>query len=273
MTDTARPVHGGKWLRALVLGATACASAQAEPIEWSASAAVVHRTLTESSADGARLLKETGYLPRVQLSAHKTMRDAAALAAEASYTQGRLDYDGRTQTAQAVSTSTGHREAELSLHWRPLAPAAWGEAWLGLGWLHARRHIEPTAVAGGLKEVSSVVVPGVRWRSPAWILPWGDGSTKLQAEAQVRTSARHALSVDYLGLYDASDIDGGRRNELSVHLMVFQDDYWRWSFGWTRTQQKASNPAVLYRAGFPVGTVHQPRLRIDDLSLSLSLRF
>lgn len=273
MTDTARPVHGGKWLRALVLGgASACASAQAEPIEWSASADVVHRTLTESSADGARLLKETGYLPRVQLSAQKAMR-GAALAAEAGYAQGRLDYYGQTQTAQALSTSTGHREAELSLHWRPLAPAAWGEVWFGLGWLHARRHIEPTAVAGGLKEASSLVMPGLRWRSPVRGLPWGGGSMKLQAEAQVRTSARHALSVDYLGLYDASDFDGGRRNELSVHLMVFQDDSWSWSFGWTRTQQEASAPAVLYRAGFPVGTVHQPRLRIDDLSLSLSRRF
>lgn len=274
MTDRARPVPGGRWLRALLLGASACASAQAEPIEWSASAAVVHRALTESSADGARLLREAGNLPRVQLSAQKVMQGgAAALAAEASFTQGGLDYDGRTQTGRAVSTSTGHREAELSLHWRPLAPAAWGEAWLGLGWLHGRRRIEATSHAGGLNETSSLLLPGVCWRSRTWALPWGEGAVKLQIEAQWRTSARHTLSVDYLGLYDASSLHGGRRNELGLHLTAFQGESWRWSLGWTRTQQKASAPVALNRAGIPLGSVHQPRLRIDDLSLSLSRRF
>ena len=279
MAWMARPPNGGKWLCALVLGANAwtCANAQSSPVEWRASAAVLHRTLTESSPDGSRLLTEKGYLPRIQLSGQMTVQDSGALSAEASFAQGRLDYEGRTQAAQPVSTSSGHREAELSLRWRPLAPAGWGEAWLGLGWLHARRTIEPSLLAGGLNETSSLVLPGVRWRSPAWASPGGEGPVKLQAEAEWRTSARNRLSVDYVGLYDASVLQGGRRNELGVRLSLFKaeanGEAWRWTVGWTRTEQRASPSATLFRGGAPVGTVHQPRLRIDDLSLSLSRQF
>ena len=275
MAWTAWPAEGGKWWCALLLGANAwtCANAQAPTIEWRASAAVLHRTLTESAPGSGRLLTEKGSLPRIQLSAQTTAQDASALSAEASFAQGRLDYEGRTQAAQPVSTATGHREAEVALLWRPLAPAGWGEVWLGLGWLNARRTIEPAALAGGLNETSSLALPGVRWLSPAWALPWKDSPVKLQAEAQWRTSARHRLSVDYLGLYDASVLQGGRRNELSLRLALFNGETWRWTAGWTRTEQRASPSATLYRAGAPVGTVHQPRLRIDDFSLSLGRRF
>lgn len=275
MARTARPPGGGKWLCALVLGANpwACAVAQVAPVEWNASAGVLYRTLTESSPGGGRLLTEKGYLPRIRISAQTAPQDWGALSAEASFAQGRLDYEGRTQASQPVSTSTGHREAELALRWRPLAPAAWGEAWLGLGRLYARRAIEPTQFAGALSETSSLLLPGVRWRSPAWALPWWGRSLKLEAGAEWRTSARHRLAVDYLGLYDASVLQGGRRHEVSLNLALFEGEAWRWTAGWTRTEQAASPSASLYRAGVPVGTVHQPRLRIDDLALSLSRRF
>lgn len=275
MAWTARPANSGKRLCVLVLGAIAWtnASAQAVPVEWSASAGVLHRTLTESSSGGARLLTEKGYLPRIQLSAQMTTKDSGALSAEASFAQSRLDYEGQTQAAQPLSTSTGHREAELVLRWRPLAPAVWGEAWLSLGWLHARRAIEPTPLAGGLNETSSLALPGIRWRSPPWAWSEGKEPVKLAAEAEWRKSARHRLSVDYEGLYDASVLQGGRRNELSLKLALFKGEDWRWTVGWTRTEQKASPTATLYRAGVAVGTVHQPRLRIDDLSLTLRRRF
>jgi hypothetical protein len=279
MAWTAGPPNGGKWLCALVLGANAwtCANAQSASVEWRASVGVLHRTLTESSPDGGRLLTEKGYLPRIQLSAQMTLQNSGALSAEASFAQSRLDYEGQTQSAQPVSTSSAHREAELSLRWRPLAPAVWGEAWLGLGWLHARRAIEPSLLAGGLTETSSLALPGVRWRSPAWALPWGDGPVKLEAEAEWRTSARHRLSVDYMGLYDTSVLNGGRRNELGVRLALFKGEVkgeaWRWTVGWTRSEQRASPSATLFRDGVPVGGVHQPRLRIDDLSLSLTRQF
>ena len=275
MGRTARSSTARNWLCALVLGGSAWTSAKAQtsPVEWSASAGVVHRTLIESVPGGGRLLTERGFLPRIQLSVQTTGQDSGALSAEASFAQGQLAYEGRTQAAHPVSTSTSHREAELSLHWRPLAPAVWGEAWLVLGWLNARRAIEPTSLAGGLSETSSLALPGVRWRSPAWALPWGEGLVKLEAGAQWRTSARHRLSVDYMGLYDASSLHGGRRNEVSLHLALFEGDAWRCAAGWTRTEQRASPVATLYRAAVPVGTVHQPRLRIDDFSLSVGRRF
>jgi hypothetical protein len=48
---------------------------------------------------------------------------------------------------------------------------------------------------------------------------------------------------------------------------------WRWSLEWSRSRQSASSSAALYRGGVLVGSMSQPRLKIDDVSLSLTYRF
>jgi hypothetical protein len=84
---------------------------------------------------------------------------------------------------------------------------------LGLGWLQARRDIASSAQASGLKETSSLVLPGVRRCSPALASPQA-GNARFQFEAQWRTSVRHRLEVDYLGVFDNSSLQGGRRSEI-----------------------------------------------------------
>jgi len=271
------PSFGRRCRKALLLGAAAllasrfAGAAEPAPVQWDISAGVRQRTLSEWSDGGARLLTEKGALARVQLDAQLAAPGSPGLALEAAVADGRLDYEGRTQAGAPLATSSRHRENELVLRWRPLPAAAWGEAWLGLGWLHTRRAIASVATAGGLTETSSLLMPGVRWRSPVLSLP--RGGLQWQLEAEWRASARHRLHVDYLGVFDDSSLNGGRRSEAALRLSAFAAQDWRWTLEWRHARQSASESARLYRRSVPVGSVRQPKLRIDDVTLSLTRRF
>lgn len=263
-----------RWrLAALCLaGWSAAAAAEPAPVEWAVSAGLRHRTLTEWSDAGSKLLTEKGPMGRLALGAQVVAPAWPALDFEAALGQGRLDYDGQTQAGAPVSTTSRHTDLELGAYWRPFPAAAWGEAWLGLSWLQARRNIASSPIAGGLNEKSSLVLPGVRWRSPAFGVPH-TGNAKFRVEAGWRTSARHRLEVDYLGVFDNSSLRGGRRNEITLGLNVTTADTWQWGLAWSRSRQSASASSPLFRAGVLVGSVRQPRVKIDDLTLSLTRRF
>jgi hypothetical protein len=249
--------------------AGAAAAQAAAPVTWDLSGAVRYRSLTESSSAG-RLVKETGPMARLALDAQLNAAGWPVLALGAAIAEGRLDYEGRDQSGQPLDTKTRHTDREFDLRWRPVT-ASWGELWLGVGWLQNRRNIASTTVAGGLVETSSFVMPGIAWRS-APFTP-GGMTVPLQFEARLRASARHRLDVDYLGVFDESHLRGGRRNELTLGLGSAPSTGWRWNVDWTHSRQSASADAALYRAGATVGTVRQPRIRMDDLTLSIAQRF
>ncbi|MGZ5196171.1 MAG: hypothetical protein ACXWJM_17675, partial [Ramlibacter sp.] len=192
--------------------------------------------------------------------------------ARAALAQGRLDYEGQNQGGVPLTSTTRHSEWEAGLHWRPAAASAWGEIWLGVEWLRQRRDIASTPVAGGLDETSTLVLPGVRWRSAGFSVP-AVAALKFQLEAQWRTSARHRLSVDYLGAYDTSGFESGHRDEAALRLIASSGNGWRWTLGFDRVRQAASANAILRSGGAPVGSVREPAIRIDDLSLSVAREF
>ena len=263
---------GSKIAALCLVGWGAVAAAEPAPIEWAVSAGLRHRTLTEWSDTGSKLLTEKGPMGQLQLGAQVVAPAWPALEFEAAVRGGRLDYDGQTQAGAPVSTTSRHTDLELGAYWRPFPAAAWGEAWLGLDWLQARRDIASSSLAGGLNEKSTLVLPGIRWRSAAFGVPH-TGNAKFQLEAGWRTSARHRLEVDYLGVFDNSSFRGGRRNEITLGLNVATSDAWQWGVAWSRSRQSASNSVALFRGGALVGSVRQPRVKIDDLSLSLTRRF
>jgi hypothetical protein len=88
----------------------------------------------------------------------------------------RLDYDGQTHGGAPLSSHTGDRDLEAAIAWRPLAAAAWGEGWLLLDVLQQRRQIASTAAASGLRETSTLVLPGLRWCPVASRPPAGSGA-------------------------------------------------------------------------------------------------
>ncbi len=209
---------------------------------------------------------------RLQLSATLADPGWPVIAFEAAASHGALDYDGQTQSGVPLATTTRHTDLELGAHWRPLPAGAWGEVWLGLDWLRARRSIASSATAGGLDETSSLLLPGIRWRGPAFTIALA-GGTRFNVETQWRTSARHRLDVDYLGVFDNSSLRGGRRSEIALGLSASTSGAWRWNLEWSHTRQAASSSSPLYRGGALIGSVRQPRIRIDDVSLSLTRRF
>jgi hypothetical protein len=258
---------------ALTLGwAAAAVAEEARPLDWEFAGGVGRRSLVEKSDSGATLVRETGPLARLELAATLHRAGWPVVAAQASLAAARLDYDGQTQAAQPISATTHHAERQLALRWRPLPPAAWGEAWLGLDWLHVHRSIGSSAAAGGLVETSTLVLPAIRWHSPFWSagLP---ATAKLQLQAQWRTSMRHRLAVDYLGVYDESSLQGGRRQEIIFGVSLATSSDWRWTAQWSHTRQRASPQVPIYRAGLAAGTVRQPRIELDDISISVSRSF
>lgn len=260
-------------LLALLAAAAPPSWAEAPALEVEGSLGLVHRKLVERSALGGTLLTEAGPMVQAQLEATRALPGGAAVAARVHLAAGDLDYDGRTQAGAPLTTTTRHYEGGADLLWRPLEPAAWGEAWLTLGWLANRRLIRGTPVAGGLDELSSALLAGVRWRSAAFALAAGWTG---HAEVEARTSVSHRLRVDYYGLLDRSKFEGARKQLWTLRLVAAPaGSPWAWGLEWSHLRQPASKAVPVSRGGVPLPgtTVRQPKLSTGDLVLRVSRRF
>ncbi|WBY00261.1 hypothetical protein PE066_12315 [Ramlibacter tataouinensis] len=257
----------------LLLAAAPLAQADAPAPDLTGSVGLMHRRLTERNALGGKLLTETGPMLQVQLEATRPLPDGAALAARAHLAAGDIDYDGRTQGGVPLATTTRQYEGGVDVLWRPHEPAAWGEAWLSLGWLANRRLIRGTPIAGGLDELSSATLAGVRWRSPAFT-PAAGWTSRVEVEA--RTSLSHQLRVDYYGLLDRSRFEGARKQLWTLRLQAAPTDSpWQWGLEWSLLRQPASKAVPVSRGGMllPGTTVRQPELTSSDLVLRVGRRF
>jgi hypothetical protein len=259
----------------LALAASACAAtaqAQEAGVQWQAAAEVRNRTLTEWADGGAKLLTEHGPMARAELGATLHRADWPTLMVRGALAQGRLDYEGQDQGGVPLTTASRHTEWEAGVHWRPRASSAWGEIWVGVDWLRQRRDIGSTPLVGGLRETSTYVLPGARWRSAAFSLP-NVPALEFRFEAQWRTSTSHRLSVDYLGAYDSSAFDSGHRDEAALRLIASGGNGWRWTLGFSHVRQASSDAAVLRSGGAALGTVREPAIRIDDVSFAVAREF
>lgn len=261
-----------RWLPALCALGAAAAGAQAPAAAdpgWGVSVGAVHRRLVERADNGNRLLTESGPMLRLALDGQLRLAGGGALRAAVGVTSGRLDYDGQTQAGVPITTDSSHRDLDFDLGWRPLAPAAWGEGWLVLHAVQQRRQIASTPTAGGLRETSILWMPGVRWSHA-----FAAGGWQWQPSVELRASVAHDLEVDYGGVFDTSDLEGGRRREVVLGLQATAaGSPWQWSLEWSHARQSASPRQVLYRGGAAVGTVRQPRIGIDDVSLRVRRAF
>jgi hypothetical protein len=237
--------------------------AEAPGFSWGASAGVQQRRLVERDDSGGRLVEETGPLLRLGLDAGWRLDNGGAVQAAAGVAAGTLDYEGQTQAGTPLTTDTGHRDLDFSLGWRPLPAAAWGEGWLVLRVAQQRRQIASTSMARGLRETSLLVLPGVRWTHAFEAASW-----RWQPSLELRASARHRLEVDFGGTFDGAQLTGGRRWEAALALdLAAPGSPWTFGIAWTHARQSASADQTLLRGGVPFGTVHQPRIEIDDVLL------
>lgn len=257
---------------ALLAGTGAAAQAQVtDGMTAELSAGPMYRKLVERSSAGGTLLTEQGWLGQVRGSALKVLPSGSAIAGALSLAGAPIDYNGQTQAGAPLSTTTRQIEVAADLLWRPLAPHAWGEAWLTAQWLLNRREIESTQGAGGLDERSRAVLLGARWVSPVFT-PGAGWQAWLAADARV--SVQHRLEVDYRGLLDASTLPGARKHQWALRLAGRRaESPWTWEVEAARLTQAASDEVPVYRAGALFGTVRQPALTIEDVALRVSRRF
>lgn len=242
----------------------------APPDAWQWEATAAQRSLVERDAGGRQLLKESGPLARLRITARPSWAPAGRLEVSAALARARLGYEGRTQAGAPLATATRHLEAEAGAAWKPARPSPWGEPAITLDALWFRRSISASADAASLEERSTLWMPGVAWTSPAW--PTAGGAT-LALQARWRTSVHHRLSVDYAGLFDPSSLRGGRRNDVSLEAKALAANGWSFSLEWRRVRQAQSAASTISRGGVPAGTVHQPRLAIDDIGLKAARDF
>jgi hypothetical protein len=248
----------------------ACAQAPAAPDpSWVASAGVLHRHLVERAADGRQLVNESGELLRLQADAQVPLSGGGALRGSAAIAAGNLDYRGQTQAGVPLVSDSAHRDLELGVQWCPLSPASWGQGGLVLTALQQRRQIASQPTARGLRETSTLILPGVRWTHTFDALGW-----QYQPSMELRASAWHRLAIGFGGVFDDADLRGGHRRELVLGLDASPAGLpWRWGFAWSHARQTASPVQTLMRNGVAVGTVRQPRLDIDDVMLRVGRSF
>jgi hypothetical protein len=262
----------GCFAAALLATTAGAACAQTPAVDgpsWGVTAGVAHRRLVERAANGDRLLKESGPMLRLALDAQMRVGAGGALRAELGVATGKLDYDGQTQGGAPVSTDSRHRDLDFTLGYRPLSAATWGEGWLVLRALQQRRRIASTATVGGLDETSTLWMPGLRWTHTL-----DAGGWRVRPSVELRASVHHDLEIDYGGVFDASDLKGGRRREIVLGLDFTQaGSAWQWGIEWTRSRQSASPSQALHRGGIAVGSVRQPRVEIDDVTLRVRRAF
>lgn len=260
----------------MLLLAALPAAAQPAPPEtplFTGSLGLTHRKLIERAPSGARLLTERGPMVQLQLQAERPLDEGRALALRGVFLGGDLDYDGQTQAGVPLTTRTRQSEVGADLMLRPHAPAAWGEAWLTLGLLANRRAIHSTPIAGGLDEVSSAALVGLRWRSPAFapIVQW---SARVEAEA--RASLWHRLDVDFHGVLDKTHFEGARKRMLTLRVLASPvDSPWEWGLEWSGLQQSLSKSVGVSRGGVPLAntTVRQPELTTRDVTVRVGRSF
>lgn len=239
------------------------------PVAWHWEATAAHRTLVERDAGGARLLRESGPLIGLRLTARPHWA-AARVEFSAALAHGRLDYEGRTQNGAPLGTRSRHGEGELGLRWRPVQPFAWGEPSLSFDVSRLERRIAATPTTGALTETSTVWLPGVAWTTPSWAMTPG---VAVSFHARWRASTHHRLDVDYGGVFDRSVIRGGRRDEVTLRANAALPGGWALALEGHHVRQSPSAGADLLRAGALAGTVRQPRLSIGDVALKLSREF
>jgi len=239
------------------------------PAPWQWEAGAGQRTLIERDAGGQRLLKESGPLARLRITARPSWAPAGRIEFNAALARAQLDYEGRTQAGLPLATTSRHIEIEGGAAWKPSHAYAWGEPAITFDGLWVRRSIAASADASSLQETSTLWMPGIAWTSPAWNV---DGA-KFALQARLRTSIHHHLAVDYAGLFDPSSLRGGRRTDLSLAATALAANGWSISLEWHRARQAESDVSAIFSGGVPAGTVRQPRISIDDIGLKIAKDF
>ena len=246
------------------------ALAQPSYAQWQADIGLSARSVTHTDSDpgGARLVRESGWLPGVALQAGYTAGKLTWLIGAEGY-RGDIDYRGRTQAGvgAASTTATGLGTVSIGARHalaRGVAVLAAVEA------EHWRREIRGTAGAAGLQE---------RYRTRRLVVgadhTWQPAMGTVTLDAAALLAAPERLRVGFSGLLDPAALTTRRghgvRLGTTVHPAFAPRLALRARYDWSKTPRSAEAP--LTANGRFVGTVAQPEHERQAFTLTLSTPF
>jgi hypothetical protein len=230
---------------------------------------------SEKTATGSVLNQEKGWLTGIAAGIG-TEGSHGRWTLQAEYERGEPDYQGMSQTGDALETTTQVRARRLSVRWAP----PWqvrvrsvemdGHAEVA----HQRldRNIEPTAQSLPLREsmATTWLRGGVRLHaplSPAW---------SLHADAQLSWPLAQQLHVDTFGVYDPFELTPQRRlsNQIGAGIawqptpkvrVEFRATADAWRFGRSASRSISRGGEAAGNAEYPGSrqSLHGLRLKIE----------
>ena len=248
-------------MEALGVVATLAASPPVQALDASVDFGVQAYRLREFSADGARLVREWGTAPRVDLRVDHPLTQGLAIYAQVGGWATRADYSGQSQGGVPVAshTDTTSLTLQTSLGWRPTDTGF--DVEVGMEVERLRRRIRGTADYGGLDE---------RLLQPRWLLRGGWRSPKTTLIAGAVWGPRSALEVRFDNqLFDTAKTRSGRSAGLTFQAWRALGPAWRIGAKLDVLEVGSGLSSPLRRGGQTVGTVTQPRWRREQMAVVL----
>lgn len=235
----------------------------------SIAASVLQWTVEEHAASGRRLVRESGWLPGVELR-DSCSRSGWRVFGTAAFHGGSIDYQGQTQFGTPLNSTTGTHLIRLATGLdREIGKSL--ALFTQIEWFRWTRDIRGGGNVAGLNE-----------RSDSWHLaigarktPFQTGIGMISADAAVLLSTPENVQVDFSGILDPASLrtkpgvgirlhGGWKRDPMSpIELVV--------AFDALRVPQ--SDPVPAFKHNAFAGTISQPEHDLRSISASLRYHF
>jgi hypothetical protein len=230
---------------------------------------LTHHRVSEHSASGTRLVTETGWIAELEAGLSQKL-PVGMLRAQLSWSDGTLDYDGRTQTGASFQSQTDQRILRAGLHYAiPVTPSL---AML-LGWEMEKRarKIQGSGSVAGLDEDyrQQMASFGVLW------LPFASRDA-FTARGEFLTGIGSRQGISSPGLIDPVTVPGNGMwgTRLSARVPVGQLAGRARIFATPRVEylhNDRSDPRQFSTQGRLGGTVTQPETTRWQIGAGLEL--
>ena len=269
----------------LLFPVAAMAQPEEQPEErWALSVggAILNFGYREFSDSGTQLNREHGAIPGVALSLSRR-QDRWLLVGDYSYHAGGVAYNGQTNTGVAITTRTDQNIVDMALraeYWRATTGGLNYALYIGTGYHHWERDIQPTRTASGAP-VSGLFETYQWWLGflGAKAVLHESGRARWLLDARLTRPVNPSVTVDFNGRYDNARLYLGERWGARLALP--------WHYEMSRSTSLIAEPFVesyelgrsattpLTSNGLTVGGVYEPRSesRNYGLAFGISQRF
>ena len=214
-TTILRPNLLPKLCTLLALLAPLGAMAQPEKgSELTIAASVLHFGYQESDDAGKLLDREDGFIPGGVLGLSHTV-NRWQFAGDFAYHGGDVVYAGQTNTGIPINTHTRQNIADVAVraeYWLQSSRGANFALYLGAGYHHWDRNIQPTTTAGGIP-VSGLLETYTWWSGVvgAKAAVYESAYSRLLLDARLLRTVNPAIQINFNGGYDNAKLSLGER--------------------------------------------------------------